>query len=56
MPVEFQVKLIRIGDELVLPLPTVVCQDFRWTEGDVMKTVVDEEGAIIKALHQPGSE
>ena len=56
MRVEFEAQLARVGDELVMPLPSVVYQELKWAEGDVMTTVADETGAVIKVSHPEGEK
>lgn len=53
MPIEFEAKLAKVGDELVIPLPPVVNQELKWGEGDVVTTVADDTGAVIK-IHRSG--
>jgi hypothetical protein len=56
MRVEFEAKLARVGDELVMPLPSVVYQELKWAEGDVMTTVADEAGAVIEIRRTEGKK
>jgi hypothetical protein len=55
MQIEFEARLAKVGDELVIPLPSTVSQELKWTEGDVMTTVADEAGATIKVRRVRGS-
>ena len=48
MPAEFEVKLRRVGNGLVVSIPTPAHKGLEWSEGDKLKLVVSDQNITLQ--------